>query len=708
MVTLGLTGAVQATATAPAGATSACTSGAFDDTFSTDSSLSSCWQTGTPLISSFEAKIGATNTPPQLSFGSGMNMAGAAGINQFSAIQSVAAYSAPFTFSVTALPLGVADKPFSYGSSLGIYLVNSSLSQAFSVEGNFNPDAGSDYGIWANDGLTADGTGTDVYARPVTLNPYEITMSVDSSGNATVSVTVPYFPGTGTQYTIGNVGTGPFYLMLGQDEGTPDAQVLADQASFPESANLTNWESAKLNYCSTTALADDFSADQALSNCWETGTPVISTVASDLGDSAMPAKLRFGDSFGPEYGNYLDMQGTYSNNEFAAIQSANAYQAPFQFDASAADINSVHADTSWGIWLVNAANPSDTFSLQMNDDGLDADYGLYASNQLADAPSSSSTLLSANPGAEGGTYSVAMTIDSAGNASVSLSDVFEGTTTPLGDFSIGNVGLGSFYVLLGQQEGNTKQAQETGFTEAGWFSADLSPDYCSPQSSGTFYDNFAGDTSLNSACWSTSGPAISQLESTFGTFEASYSDPALSFINGMGMSSGGQDGPDFSGLQSSYAYSAPFDFETTVTGTASGDSAFAVYLVGGVGGDDGGVLGVEGDLDPDNGADYGIWDNQESIPAGNGFTGSEDLIAAPSEGTPYNISISVNASGAATIEVNGVTSATHADVGTGPFTYSSAKGTSARARGQPRQRRRQPRQRKRQPRQTRRRGQPPA
>ncbi len=334
MLTLGLTGVVQAAATVPAHATSACASTAFDDTFTSDRALSSCWQTGTPLISSFAAKIGGTSTPPQLSFFGGMNMAGAAGVNQFSAVQSAAAYSAPFTFSVTALPLGDGDMAFSFGSGVGIYLVNSSLSQAFSVEGNFNPDAGSDYGIWANDGLTADGTGKDVYARPTALNPYEITMSVDSSGNATVSVTIPFESGTGTQYSIGNVGTGPFYLMLGQDEGTPNAKVLADQASSPESANLTEWESAKLNYCSTTALADDFSADQALSNCWETGTQEIGTVASDLGDSAVPLQLRFGNNFGPQYGNYLDMQGADSNNQFGAIQSANAYQAPFQFDTT--------------------------------------------------------------------------------------------------------------------------------------------------------------------------------------------------------------------------------------------------------------------------------------------------------------------------------------------------------------------------------------
>ena len=251
MVLIGLAGAVQAAATVPAGATSACTSAGFDDTFTTDSGLSSCWQTGTSLISNFEAKIGATDVAPQLSFGDGMEMAGAAGVDQFSAIQSAAAYSAPFTFSVTALQLGAGgSEPFSYGSGVGIYLVNSSLSQAFSVEANFNPDANADYGVWANNGLTADGTGKDVYASPVSSNPYEITMSIDASGNATVSVAIPFQTGTGTQYAIGNVGTGPFYLLLGQDEGTPNAKVLMDQATFPESANLTDWESAELNYCS--------------------------------------------------------------------------------------------------------------------------------------------------------------------------------------------------------------------------------------------------------------------------------------------------------------------------------------------------------------------------------------------------------------------------------------------------------------------------
>ena len=213
---------------------------------------------------------------------------------------------------------------------------------------------------------------------------------------------------------------------------------------------------------------------------------------------------------------------------------------------------------------------------------------------------------------------------------MSLRDVFEGTTTELGDFSVGQRRAG---LVLRAARPAGGQYQSGASLQASLRRVG-SPPICRriiarPRARGTFYDNFATDTSLNAACWSTSGAAISQLGSTFGALNATYSDPDLDFINGMEMTSGGQEGADFSGLQSTYAYSAPFDFETTVSGTASGDSAFSVYLVGG---DSAGVVGVEGNLNPSNGADYGIWDNQESLPAGNGFAGSEDLIADAERG----------------------------------------------------------------------------
>ena len=248
---------------------------------------------------------------------------------------------------------------------------------------------------------------------------------------------------------------------------------------------------------------------------------------------------------------------------------------------------------------------------------------------------------------------------SAGDATVSLSTsaTYQGAPTSAVQYSVGHVGLGSYYVVIGQQQGNeTMDSQQ----DSGWYVADLSPGYCSA-TSGTFYDDFATDTGLNSSCWATSG---AQLSGVASQLDVSSETPQLNFDSGMDMASGGEAGPVFSGVQSMNPYSAPFDFETTVNGIASSAKAFSVYLVG-TGGT--GLVSVEGGLNPNNTPYYGLWDNQTGIPAGYNQPGSEDLIASPTEGTNYAISISVNSAGVASVEVNGITSPTHANVETGPF-----------------------------------------
>ncbi len=689
VVVAGLIGIIQAIISSPAGAVTptGCTSSAFSDNFTQDSTLGNCWQTETPLISAVEAKIGAIDTPPQLAFqgGGGMRMIGAAGVNQFSAIQSVAAFSAPFTFSVTAANVGAGADPFSYGSALGIYLVNSSLSSAFSVEGNFNPDAGSDYGIFANDHLTADGEGTEIVTSPQAEGDnYDVTISVDASGNVTASAFVANEDQqASTQYPVGNIGTGPFYLLLGQDEGTPNAQVLADQSSFPQDQNWTDWYSAELNNCPTTSLADDFTADSSLSSCWSTSGSAIADVASGLGDNnVVTPSLQFGYDFSAMFGNHMDMQGVGgdNSNQFTGVQSVNEYAAPFEFDASTTTVqnnfNSPSNDTSWAIWLVNGANPSDTFSVQMNAGSVGSETGLFATDQLMTATSATSNTTTISSSPPTGKYSVAMTIDASGEASVLVSVLESGSTTPtpLGDFVVGNVGLGSYYAVLSQNSGSV--AGPTGILnlETAWYYADLSPNYCSPGGSGSFFDNFTTDTALDQNCWSNSGSVLTSVAAKVGLGLAPINLPQgtfgnsinlLSFDNGMDMTSSAVGSPEFTGIQSANAFAVPFDFETTVDGVQSGDNAFSVYLVDATGDSD--MVGVEGDLSPGNGANYGLWDNQGNIPAGQGSLGSEDLIPNPSENTNYTISISINAAGDASVEVNGVTSANHASVGTGPF-----------------------------------------
>ena len=78
LLVVGLSGVLEGVASAPAGATSACTSAGFYDDFQTESALSSCWETETPLISAIAAKIGAIEIPPQFNVSGGnLDMRGA-------------------------------------------------------------------------------------------------------------------------------------------------------------------------------------------------------------------------------------------------------------------------------------------------------------------------------------------------------------------------------------------------------------------------------------------------------------------------------------------------------------------------------------------------------------------------------------------------------------------------------------------------------
>ena len=135
---------------------------------------------------------------------------------------------------------------------------------------------------------------------------------------------------------------------------------------------------------------------------------------------------------------------------------------------------------------------------------------------------------------------------------------------------------------------------------------------------GTFSDDFTIDTHLDRDCWSRSGTLLREVARRI---DASFECPQLVFSDGMEMTSGGTGTPEFSGIQSRHSYLAPFQFETTVSGTESGDSAFSVYMVG-TGGT--GSVSVEGNLAPGNGPGYGLWANQGSLPAGTGFPGSEE------------------------------------------------------------------------------------
>jgi choice-of-anchor C domain-containing protein len=219
-----------------------CSSSSLTDDFALDASLSDCWQTGTSVITSVAAdeqqSVGASGTSlaPDLAFnGSDLDMQGVTGEEEFTGIQSAEAYSAPLQFQTSVAAV------HAYGNPFEIYLYNPSTNTGFTVDGNTDPDNTPYYGLWGSATIGANENNTALLSTntPNENIDYSITISVDGAGNGTVTVS---YPGGGSTTTpIGNAGTGPFYVVLGQWAGSPTAGTQGG------TTNEAAWYSASLN-----------------------------------------------------------------------------------------------------------------------------------------------------------------------------------------------------------------------------------------------------------------------------------------------------------------------------------------------------------------------------------------------------------------------------------------------------------------------------
>lgn len=184
------------------------------DDFTKDTTLnSSLWSTGTTLLKTDANGNNSTLIQPTLSFsGAGMSMSGTTGISQITGIQSNRTFTPPFT--VTSTVMGT----LSNGNTFLVNLVNSNFKQYVQVAGNLNPNnvgAFHYYGI----NITSSASSGVLYANPSVNVPYTVVMTIGTTGTANVEV---FSSGTlqGFQNDIA-IGTGPFYLILGQFEGLP-------------------------------------------------------------------------------------------------------------------------------------------------------------------------------------------------------------------------------------------------------------------------------------------------------------------------------------------------------------------------------------------------------------------------------------------------------------------------------------------------------
>jgi len=152
---------------------------------------------------------------PMLSFGpSGMQMSGANNNYEFTGIQSLAAFSPPFTLSTTVTGT------IANGNAFELFLSNSNWTQRLPIFGNINLANCGYYGIWideVNDGFCA--SHPDLFYGSAAVGvPYTFQVTVDATGFLTVSLTSN---GATLATQAGQIGLGPFHVALGQGEGSP-------------------------------------------------------------------------------------------------------------------------------------------------------------------------------------------------------------------------------------------------------------------------------------------------------------------------------------------------------------------------------------------------------------------------------------------------------------------------------------------------------
>lgn len=159
-----------------------------------------------------------TFVAPQTNFTglTGLQMSGLTEDYTLTGVQSLSTFIAPFTVTTQVMPVQGTANPFA------IYLVSADLTQYLTLHANVNPVY---EGFWADapnvDHLYNLGKQFPHNFVPQMNTEYKVVMKVGATGLGTVKV---YAAGKllGTLSGL-QVGTGPFYLVLGQRIGLAEA-----------------------------------------------------------------------------------------------------------------------------------------------------------------------------------------------------------------------------------------------------------------------------------------------------------------------------------------------------------------------------------------------------------------------------------------------------------------------------------------------------
>ena len=346
--------AVAAAGTPPAvavhGHGRACTG--FQDDFATDypGTLNpDLWAQAGPVARAVGAQLGTPLTAPVRA---GLSPSGwSTDSDGFSALQSTTACGGPFTFST----IFEGDAGLEH---VDISLATADLSEAVTVEGNME---GADKGIWAGSSLSPAGApgAYDLDANPCPDVVYALTISVDASGDATVTL-AELFQSQNSRY-------------FGHHPGWSGAAVRRPR---PGPGRIVWGTASVIPAPQPCSVNDDFGADPTLSPYWSSsaGAPqsVLTSVASTLDANFVAPTPNFSYTGPPGPGMFLGHIN--GGNEFTAVQSVDACSGPFTFSATVEGVNP-RASNSFDIALVSQ-DLSETLSIEGVLDPSSPRYGI--------------------------------------------------------------------------------------------------------------------------------------------------------------------------------------------------------------------------------------------------------------------------------------------------------------------------------------------
>ncbi len=224
------------------------------DNFAADLSLNpAVWTRQSDLLMRYAAVKGCRLVLPALAFGpAGMQMSGLAMPEHLAGVQSLGSFTAPFTFSATAVGMAYSGVPFE------VSLVSADLRQWITVAAHLGGRGGGEvrvvggigrvvrgalevpvvgsspyYGVWLNysgSGQPISSLGYKIYEVPTGGVPYTIQVSEGADGVASITLLngagVPLASRSGLP-----VGPGPLYVLLSGRGG----------------ATYANWQAVQMN-----------------------------------------------------------------------------------------------------------------------------------------------------------------------------------------------------------------------------------------------------------------------------------------------------------------------------------------------------------------------------------------------------------------------------------------------------------------------------